>query len=124
MSNDPVPVVPGEPLGSPLSNAPTTSSSPVVDANRAVNALRPKLKNCYDQVKGNGPDVAGMVTCGVRITRAGKVAAIGVTRRNRLPGPLVECITRELATAVFEPRESEEVIMVPVRFALAGDPGN
>ena len=123
-SNDPVPVVPGNPLGSPVSNAATTSSVAVPEADRVIVSLRPKLRRCYDTTKGKGPDVAGMVTCGVRITKTGKVAAVGVVRRSRLPNPLVDCITKELASASFEPRESDAVIMVPVRFALADDSGN
>jgi hypothetical protein len=88
----------------------------VADADRGIVAVRPKLRRCYEIARGKGPEIAGMVTCGVRITKAGTVGAVGVTRRDSLPDPLVECIIRELKTAVFAPRDAEAVIMVPVRF--------
>jgi hypothetical protein len=59
-----------------------------------------------------------MVTCGVRITKAGKVAAVSVVRRDRLPNPLVDCIVSTLKTASFGPLDEEAHIQVPVRFAL------
>lgn len=114
-------VPPDEPLGSVLSNAPTTSSSKVADADAAIVAVRPKLRACYLAARGNGPEIVGMVTCGVRIDRAGKVVAVGITRRNSLPAPLVECIVRELKMAIFAPRADEAVIMVPVRFGTLPD---
>jgi hypothetical protein len=107
---------PAEPRGSRLTNAVTTSSGTVADADRAILAVRPKLRRCYEGFRGKGADIEGMVTCGVRITKAGKVGAVGLVRREYLPNPLVDCLLRELATAVFEPREAEAVIMVPVRF--------
>jgi hypothetical protein len=112
------PVDPAEPLGSTISNAVTTSSGSVADADRVILALRPKLRRCYEAARGAGPQIEGMVTCGVRITKAGTVGAVGVTRRNSLPNALVECIVRELHTAVFEPREADAVIQVPVRFGM------
>jgi hypothetical protein len=116
-------IVPGEPLGSPVSNEPTTSSGHHGDVARPILAVRPKLRACYASVRGDGPDIAGMVSCGVRITKEGKVAAISVTRRDRLPNPLVECIVRELKTMVFEPRSDEDVIQGPVRFAVPDEEG-
>jgi outer membrane biosynthesis protein TonB len=107
---------PADPQGSTLTNAVTTSSSSVADADRAILAVRPKLRRCYEVERGTGPEIVGMVTCGVRITKSGKVGAVGVTRRSVLPNPLVDCIIKELGTAVFEPRAEEAVIMVPVRF--------
>ena len=117
------PEEPQEPQGSALTNAVTTSSSTVADADRGVLAVRPKLRACYEAARGKGPEIVGMVTCGVRITKAGKVGAVGVTRRNSLPNPLVDCIIRVLGTAVFAPRAEEAVIMVPVRFGTLGEDG-
>ena len=107
---------PADPQGSTLTNAVTTSSASVADADRAILALRPKLRHCYEVARGKGPEIEGMVTCGLRITKAGKVGAVGLTRRDSLPNPLVDCIVRELATAAFAPRDAEAVIQVPVRF--------
>jgi hypothetical protein len=115
---EPPAAVPGEPLGSPLTNSPTTSSGDVADADSVVVGLRPKFRDCYTSARGKGPEIEGMVSCGVRITKEGKVASISVTRRDRLPNTLVECIVRELKTATFAPRADEAVIQVPVRFAL------
>jgi hypothetical protein len=116
------PIVAGEPLGSPLSNAPTTSTGPSGNnAIAAINAVRPKLKSCYQKAKGTGPEIAGMVSCGLRVTKEGKVASISVTRRDRLPNPLVDCIVKELKTATFGPMEEEVVIQVPVRFAVPSE---
>jgi hypothetical protein len=116
------PIVAGEPLGSPLSNAPATSTGPSGNnAVAAINAVRPKLRSCYQTAKGSGPDIAGMVSCGLRVTKEGKVASISVTRRDRLPTPLVDCIVKELKTATFGPTEEEVVIQIPVRFAVPGE---
>jgi hypothetical protein len=114
-------ITPGEPLGSPVTNAATTSSGSVSDADDVVIALRPKFRACYASACGSGPEIAGMVSCGLRITKQGKVAAISVTRRDRLPAPLVDCIVRELKTAAFKPLAEEVVIQVPVRFAVPGE---
>ncbi len=107
---------PGDPKGSWISDAPTTSSSQVSEADRVVEGLRPKLRACYDKAVADGTRVSGMVTCGVRIAKNGKVAAVGVTRRSGLPAPLVECIVAELKNAQFDKRAEEGLIQVPVRF--------
>jgi hypothetical protein len=93
----------------------------VPDANEVIVSLRPKFKQCYDKVKGSGPDLYGMVSCGVRITKQGKVAAISVVRRSYLPNPLVDCLTDALKTAQFKPLPEEAHIGVPIRFASKDD---
>lgn len=114
-------VVPGEPLGSNVSNKPTTSSSNVPDADRVIVGLRPKFKECYDTVRGNGPHIAGMVTCSLRIAKDGKVAAVSLSRRDRLPPPLVECLMSTLKGALFQPLSQDEIVIVPVRFEVPDD---
>jgi hypothetical protein len=114
-------VVPGEPLGSPVTNAATTSSGEVADADEVIVRLRPRFQRCYETVRAAGPEIGGMVTCGLRISRAGKVAAVSVVRRSGLPNPLVDCIVTELKTAAFKPLAEEAHVQVPVRFALPGD---
>jgi hypothetical protein len=104
-----------------VSNAATTSSGTVTDADEVIVAMRPKFKKCYETTRGKGPEIAGMVSCGLRITKDGKVASISVTRRDRLPAPLVECIVGQLKTAAFKPLDEEVVIQVPVRFAVADE---
>jgi hypothetical protein len=119
--NEPDPPIVGEPLGSPLSNSPTTSSGSVANADEVIIGLRPKLRACYASARGSGPPIAGMVTCGVRITKQGRVAAVSVVRRDRLPNPLVACIVTELKTARFGTLDEEAHIQVPVRFAVPAD---
>lgn len=107
-----------EPIGSPVSNAATTSKGNVKDADQVIVGLRPQFKACYQKVRGSGPDIQGMVSCGVRITKDGKVAAVSVTRRAYLPDPLVQCLVGVVKTAKFGPLEEETVIQVPIRFGL------
>jgi type IV secretory pathway VirB10-like protein len=107
---------PGDPKGSWISGAPTTSSSQVSEADRVVEALRPKLRACWDEAVADGAKVSGMMTCGVRIAKSGKVAAVSVTRRSGLPAPLVECVVDVLRGAEFAKRADEGLIQVPVRF--------
>jgi hypothetical protein len=114
-------VIPGEPLGSNVSNAATTSSSNVPDADRVVVGLRPKFKACYDAWRKDGPHVAGMVTFSVRIGKDGHVAATSLTRRNSLPMPMVDCIRESLSGAVFAPLTQDEIVIVPVRFEVPDD---
>ena len=91
------------------------------NAERVIVGLRPRFKRCYDQVRGNGPHIAGMVTCSMRITNDGKVASMSLTRRDRLPNPMVECILKTLKSAVFAPLKEDEIVVVPVRFEVPED---
>src|SRR5262245_53167254 len=70
------PIDPDAPRGSRLTNAPTTSSEAVGDADQVITALRPRFRECYETAKTSDPTIAGMVTCGVRIGKNGKVAAV------------------------------------------------
>ena len=56
-----------------------------------------------------------MVTCSVRIAKDGKVAAVSLSRRDRLPPPLDECLMSTLKGAVFQPLSQDEIVIVPVK---------
>jgi hypothetical protein len=116
-----VAIVPGEPLGSNVTNAATTSVSNVPDAESVIVGLRPRFKRCYENVRGSGPHIAGMVTCSMRVKKDGKVASVSLTRRDRLPSPMVDCIIGTLKSAVFAPLNEDEIVVVPVRFETPED---
>lgn len=121
---EPDPPIPGEPLGSPVSNAPTTSGAADVPGSESVIlALRPKFRACYATIKGSGPEIVGMVSCGLRINPRGEVVSVSVTRRDRLPYPLVDCIVKELSSAKFAPlpEPTDAMLQVPVRFRVLGE---
>jgi hypothetical protein len=93
----------------------------VPDSDAVIIALRPKFRACYEeQKKKDGRDIAGMVSCGLHITKDGKVASVSVTRRAHLPDALMYCIAREMKTAKFAPLPDDAMLQVPVRFRVPG----
>lgn len=105
----------GEPQGSFLTNAVVTSTS-LPNAEDVIVGVRPSFKRCYDTQRSGGPHFGGMVTCSARIEKDGKVAAVSVVRRDRLPNPMVDCLITALKTARFGPLAREEFVVVPIRF--------
>lgn len=113
----PAAIVAGEPMGSPVTNAPITSSS-VPNAGKVIAAMKPQFKDCYDKARGGGPHIEGMVTTILHVGKKGKVQSMSLVRRSQLPPPLVECINKALSTAAFEPTPEDEIVVVPVRFEV------
>jgi hypothetical protein len=103
-----------------VTNAVTTSGGgDVPDSDAVIIALRPKFKACYEeQKKKEGRDIVGMVSCGLHITKEGKVTSVSVTRRDRIPYPMMDCIVGVMKTAKFAPLPDDAMLQVPVRFRI------
>ena len=105
----------GEPQGSYLTNAVVTTTD-IPNAEEVILGVRPSLKRCYEATRSGGPHFGGMVTCSMRLDKDGKVVGVSVTRRDRLPNPMVDCLIAALKTARFGRLEHDAIVVVPVRF--------
>jgi TonB family protein len=94
----------------------------VSGAESVVQAIRPRLRACYEQGLAKNESLAGSMVIGLEIAPDGRVYR-GRIKEGRMASPIVQrCVLDELRKARFEPPAGGSSAMeIPVRFEQRGE---
>jgi hypothetical protein len=85
------------------------------DIERIVAGMRAGFRSCYARGLKTNPDIEGEVTLTIRLGVAGQVLGVSAHVGNKVPQPVVSCITTRAAATEYEvPQGGGTSVVVPL----------
>lgn len=95
--------------------APAASSD---EMRRAMDLAKKQLVPCHRAARASAPDLAGLLTLGIKLGRRGNVRSVSAKHEGGLPDGLSACAAERVALVSFPPADDDRprVLVVPLLF--------
>lgn len=90
-----------------------------VDMKHAMENAKKQLVPCHRAARTASPDLSGVLTLGVRLSKRGNVRSVSTKHQGNLPDELSECAAQRVAMVMFPAADDDKPrsVVIPVMFA-------